>query len=105
MYVTLVHVHVKPEHIEAFVDATRENHEGTVREAGNVRFDVVQAVGDPSRFILYEWFVDEEAARAHKETAHYAAWRAVVEDWMVEPRQGVRYTGLLPELGESPRDE
>ena len=97
MFVTLVHVHVKAEHIEAFVDATRANHEASVREPGNVRFDVLRSVDDPTRFILYEWYVDEAAAKAHKETPHYAAWRDAVADWLAEPRQGVRYEGLYPE--------
>lgn len=97
MFVTLVHVHVKPEHVDPFVDATRANHEASIREPGNVRFDVLRLVEDPTRFILYEWFADEAAARAHKETAHYAAWRDVVANWLVEPRQGVRYEGLFPE--------
>jgi autoinducer 2-degrading protein len=98
MYVTLVHVHVKPEHIEPFIDATRANHEASVREPGNVRFDVLRSVEDPNRFVLYEWYVDEEAAKAHKTTAHYDAWRETVADWLAEPRYGVRYTGLFPEM-------
>jgi (4S)-4-hydroxy-5-phosphonooxypentane-2,3-dione isomerase len=97
MFVTLVHVHVKPAHVEAFIDATRANHEASVREPGNVRFDVLRSVDDPNRFILYEWYADEAAAAAHKETAHYAAWRDAVADWLAEPRQGVRYEGLYPE--------
>jgi autoinducer 2-degrading protein len=99
MFVTLVHVHVKPEHLDAFVEATRTNHEGSIREPGNLRFDVLQSVDDPNRFVLYEWYVDEEAARAHKETAHYARWRETVTDWLAEPRVGVRYVGLFPEAG------
>ena len=97
MHVTLVHVRVKPDHVDAFVDATRANHEASVREPGNVRFDVLREVDDPSRFILYEAYVDEAAAKAHKETPHYLEWRTAVEDWMAEPRNGVRYDGLLPE--------
>jgi (4S)-4-hydroxy-5-phosphonooxypentane-2,3-dione isomerase len=97
MFVTLVHVHVKPEHVEAFMDATRENHLASIREAGNVRFDVLRSVDDPNRFILYEWYVDEEAAKAHKTTSHYHTWRETVADWLAEPRTGVRYEGLLPE--------
>lgn len=96
MFVTLVHVHVKPERRDAFEDATRANHEASVREPGNVRFDVLRSVDDPTRYVLYEWFADEAAAQAHKATAHYAAWRETVTDWMAEPRQGVRYEGLLP---------
>jgi autoinducer 2-degrading protein len=98
MFVTLVHVHVKPEHVDAFIDATRANHAASIREPGNVRFDVLRSVDDPTRFILYEWYVDEDAAGAHKQTPHYEAWREAVADWLTEPRQGVRYQGLFPEL-------
>ena len=96
MHVTLVHVHVKPERLEEFVAATRANHEASVREPGNRRFDVLQSTEDPSRFVLYEAYASAEDAAAHKGTAHYAAWRDRVADMMAEPRKGVPYAGLLP---------
>jgi autoinducer 2-degrading protein len=96
MHVTLVHVHVKPERVEEFVAATRANHEASVREPGNRRFDVLQSTEDPSRFVLYEAYASAEDAAAHKGTAHYAAWRDRVADMMAEPRKGVPYAGLLP---------
>lgn len=96
MHVTLVHVHVKPERVEEFVAATRANHEASVREPGNRRFDVLQSTEDPSRFVLYEAYASAEDAAAHKGTAHYAAWRDRVADMMAEPRRGVPYAGLLP---------
>lgn len=99
MFVTLVHCHIKPEHVAAFIDATRTNHEASTREDGNLRFDVIQSVEDPTRFVLYEWYADQAAAGAHKTTEHYDAWRTVTADWFVEPRYGVRYTGLFPETG------
>jgi autoinducer 2-degrading protein len=68
-----------------------------VREPGNVRWDVLRSVDDPTRFILYEWYVDEAAARAHKENPHYFVWRDTVTDWFVEPRVPVRYEGVFPE--------
>lgn len=104
MFVTLVHVHVKPGHVDDFIDSIAANHAGAVREPGNVRFDVLQSVEDPTRFILHEWYVDEASARAHKETPHYLAWRALAEDWMAEPRVGVRYVGLYPATGATPPD-
>lgn len=97
MHVTLVHVQVKPAHIEDFIAATRLNHEASVLESGNRRFDVLQAPEDPGRFILYEAYISAEAAADHKQTAHYLAWRDTVADWMAEPRQGVRYDGLFPQ--------
>ena len=98
MYVTLVHVHVKPDRVADFIESIRVNHEASVREPGNVRFDVLQSAEDPTRFVLFEAYRDEAGAKAHKETAHYAAWRDLASDWMAEPRQGIRYDGLFPKL-------
>jgi autoinducer 2-degrading protein len=91
MHVTLVRIHVKPEHVDEFVVACRADHEGSVREPGNLRFDVLRAADDPTRFIIYEAYRDAAAAAAHKETPHYLAWRTAVADWMAEPRTGVAY--------------
>ncbi len=96
MQVTLVHVHVKPEWVEAFIEATRANHEASVKEPGNLRFDVLQKPEDPTRFMLYEAYASAEDAARHKQTAHYAAWRDAVADMMAEPRSGVPMNGLFP---------
>ena len=97
MHVTLVHVPVKPDHINDFIDATQLNHEASIREDGNRRFDVLQSPENPAHFILYEAYASTEAAAAHKQTAHYLAWRDTVADWMAEPRLGIRYEGLFPQ--------
>ena len=96
MHVTLVHVHLRPGRAAAFVEATRINHEASIHEPGNLRFDLLRSVDDDDRFVIYEAYRDEAAARAHKEAAHYLAWCDAVADWMAEPRTGVRYDGLLP---------
>ncbi len=96
MHVTLVHVRVRPEDVDAFIAATRVNHEASVTEPGNRRFDVLQAPDDPTRFILYEAYASAADAAAHKETAHYLAWRAAVAEMMAEPRRGEPMNGLLP---------
>ncbi len=99
MHVTLVHVRVLPARVDDFIAATRANRVASVREPGNVRFDVLQDAGDPTRFILYEAYADAPAAGAHKETNHYRAWREAVAPMMAEPRRGVPFTGLYPEAG------
>lgn len=96
MHVTLVHVRVKPEAVDAFIAATRANHEASIQEAGNRRFDVLQVPDDPARFILYEAYVSADDAAAHKATAHYLAWRDAVADLMAEPRRGESMKGLFP---------
>ncbi len=96
MAVRLVHIHVKPEHIEAFLELTRRNHEGSIAEPGNVRFDVLRSADDPERFLLYEWYATDEAALAHRETPHFQAWVAAVTDWLAEPRYADVYQPLWP---------
>ena len=96
MYVTLVNVHVKSEHVADFIEASKKNHESAVQEPGNLRFDVLQLAEDPYRFVLYEAYETAEDAAAHKGTAHYLNWKETVADWMASPRFGVVYNGLAP---------
>jgi (4S)-4-hydroxy-5-phosphonooxypentane-2,3-dione isomerase len=96
MIVTCVHVHVKPDEISGFIEVTTSNHEGSIKEPGNLRFDLIQQTDDPGRFMLYEAYESEEAAAAHKNTAHYLKWRDAVGDMMVEPRKGIRYKIIQP---------
>lgn len=96
MHVTLVHVEVEPNRLEDFIAATKKNHEGSIKEPGNRRFDVLQDAENPHYFILYEAYATAEDAAAHKQTPHYLAWREAVADMMSKPRTGVRYSGLFP---------
>jgi autoinducer 2-degrading protein len=97
MHVTLVHVHVKSEHLADFIAATKRNHEGSRREPGNLRFDLLQSADAPTRFVLVEVYRTPEQAGAHKTTPHYLAWRDAVAAWMASPREGRRYIPLAPE--------
>ncbi|MFH0879358.1 MAG: antibiotic biosynthesis monooxygenase [Lentisphaerota bacterium] len=96
MHVTLVHIHVKPDKVEDFLRATQANHQGSIREPGNRRFDVLQSPDDPCYFLLYESYLSKEDVAAHKTTAHYLTWRDSVTDWMAETRKAVVFNGLLP---------
>ena len=96
MLVVHVHVHVKPECVEAFRAATAENARNSVREPGIARFDVVQQADDSTRFVLVEAYRTAEATAAHKATAHYARWRDAVAEMMAEPRTAVKYANVFP---------
>lgn len=96
MHTTIVEVDVKPEYVDDFIKAVERNHLGTRREPGNIRFDVLQSVDQPTRFVLYEVFATAEDAAAHKQTAHYKAWREKVEAMMAKPRVGQAFRALFP---------
>ena len=96
MTVTCVHIRVREPYVDDFIQATTENHLASIKEPGNLRFDFLQSVDDPSSFLLYEAYESEETAAAHKNTNHYEKWRDRVADWMAEPRRGVRFRSICP---------
>jgi (4S)-4-hydroxy-5-phosphonooxypentane-2,3-dione isomerase len=97
MFIVHVQIHVKPESVEAFKQATLANARASVQEPGVVRFDVVQQEDDPTRFVLVEVYRDAQANAAHKETAHYPVWRDAVASMMAEPRTRVQFSNVFPD--------
>ncbi len=97
MLIVHVHVNVKSQFVEDFKKATIENASNSIKEAGVLRFDVIQQEDDPTRFVLVEIYKNAEASAAHKETAHYAKWRDTVAEMMAVPRQGIKYVSIFPE--------
>ncbi len=91
---TLVFVSVKPECVDAFVEATLENQRNSRKEPANVRFDVLRDDSDLAKFILCEVYEDAAGAAAHKETAHYQTWRDTVAPMMAEPRKSIKTTPI-----------
>ena len=100
MVILLVHIHVKPEFVDAFRDATLANAANSVQEPGILRFDVIQQQDDPTRFALVEVYRTPEDHAKHRETGHYLHWRDAVADMMAEPRIGVKYNSLFFTDGE-----
>jgi autoinducer 2-degrading protein len=97
MLIVHVQVQVDAESVDAFIAATLDNARNSIREPGIARFDVVQQAEDPTRFVLVEVYRDDAAAKAHKETTHYARWREAVAPMMSAPRVGVKFSNLFPE--------
>jgi (4S)-4-hydroxy-5-phosphonooxypentane-2,3-dione isomerase len=96
MIVTIVNVWVKPEFIADFIRACEKNHLNSIKEPGNLRFDILQDASDYTKFTLYEAYESEEASIAHKSTAHYFEWRDTVANWMTKPREGFKHFVVCP---------
>ena len=97
MLIVHVQVHVKPECVDAFRDASLANARNSVQEPGIARFDVVQDNDDPTHFVLVEVYRTPDDPAKHTETAHYAAWRDAVADMMAEPRSSAKFTNAFPD--------
>lgn len=99
MLIVHVHVRVRADSVEPFIEATKANAAASVQEPGIARFDFVQQIDDPTRFLLVEVYRDADAPARHKETPHYAAWRDAVAPLMAEPRTSVKFANLFPSDG------
>jgi len=95
MLIVHVFVHVKPDKIEAFKEATLENARNSMQEPGIARFDCIQQKDEPARFVLVEVYRTADDPGRHKETAHYQKWRDTVADMMAEPRTSVKYSNIF----------
>jgi quinol monooxygenase YgiN len=96
MLIVQVHIIVEEDFVQAFKNACIENARNSVKEAGIVRFDVIQQVDDPTRFMLVEIYKNDDAVLEHKKTDHYLKWRSTVEEMMAEPRYSIKYHNVFP---------
>jgi (4S)-4-hydroxy-5-phosphonooxypentane-2,3-dione isomerase len=96
MLIFHIDIRVKPEAVEAFLEASRENARHSVNEPGIARFDVLQQVDDPTHVVFIEAYRTAEARKAHQETAHYFKWRDTVVDMMSQPRSRMEFRNVFP---------
>jgi len=96
MCVTTVSIKVKEAYIAAFVGASLENHVKSIEEPGNLRFDILQCIDDPSQFTFYEAYETKSHALAHKETEHYSKWRDTVAHFIDSPSVVTAHHVLAP---------
>ncbi|HWC98080.1 MAG TPA: putative quinol monooxygenase [Candidatus Sulfopaludibacter sp.] len=96
MHILLVYCTIKPDQLDAFLAATLENASNSRKEAGVVRFDVIQEKDNPAKVTLIEIYRSPEGHAAHRESAHYLAWADKVQDMFAEPRSRTVYRNVSP---------
>jgi|SRR6185437_10086824 len=96
MHILHVQVHIKPEFVDAFRDATIENARHSRQEPGCARFDLIQQIDDSTRFVLVEIYRDASSHAAHRDTAHYKSWAEKAADMFAEPRTRAIYRNIDP---------
>ena len=80
MYILMVRLKVKQDHINDFIKASIADGTGSVlHEPGCRRFDIIQDETDPTLFAFNEVYNDEAAFEHHKTTPHFKQWDAAVK--------------------------
>jgi autoinducer 2-degrading protein len=86
----IVILEIDPERVDAFLEVIQLNARESLKEPGCLRFEVSRQFEQENLFALSESYVDEEAMKAHYETAHFAKWKEasatgfVVKRWSVK---------------------
>ena len=70
--------------IEALVKASRA-------EVGMINYDFHQSVDDPTEFVVYENYKNEEAFRTHSQSAHHQEFSQKVRTWLTAPPEVKKY--------------
>ena len=55
-------------------------------EPGCLQFDVVQDPKEPTRFVMLEVYKDDDAIKAHQESAHFKDFRPVIGELVADRR-------------------
>ena len=83
-FVLIAELQVTPESLEKFLPALLANAQASVaREPGCLQFDVAQQADEPTKFALYEVYVDAAAFEAHGKMAHVREFFAATKDVIV----------------------
>jgi autoinducer 2-degrading protein len=94
MFIVIVKVQIKPELLDEFKTAILKNAELSVaRDPGCVRFDVLQQQDDPTQWLFYEVYDQEQAWLDHRKAAHFLAFMEVGNRAIVT-REATKLTGI-----------
>ncbi|ALV04762.1 putative quinol monooxygenase [Roseateles depolymerans] len=75
------------EGLQALVMPTRQ-------EPGCLDYQLFELTDAPGTFYMRESFKDELALEAHRESAHFQAFAARAEAWLVKPPELIRLTAI-----------
>jgi len=92
----LVKLEIKPDRVEEFLVAITEDMEGSRKEKGCLRFDILRDPEAETKFVLYEVYKDAEAIAFHKEQEHFKVFvefrsSGGVESQVVTKMSGFQY--------------
>lgn len=83
--VRIAHLVIKPECLEAFNQAVKEEmRDALAREPGVIALYAVADRTDPARMTFFEMYVDDEAYEEHRKTPHFIKYFETTKDMIAE---------------------
>ena len=81
----VTYIEVTPAAAEQAIDLLVAHGEASRSDDGNARFQVLQRIGRPNHFALFETWVDADAQATHAAAAHTSRFRAAMEPLLYSP--------------------
>jgi len=76
MFTLVVHISIKPENVDAFMQKLDANARAARTEPGCRQFEVLVDPNDRTKIMLFEVYKDEAAFEAHQATPHFKKYLA-----------------------------
>jgi len=83
----LVFVTVKHGQEATFLRAAAANRTGSLKEPGNLRFEIYQSTETPQDFLFAEKYKSLEDATSHRQTPHFLEFLKILETVQAFPRR------------------
>ncbi len=88
-FVIIPEFKVKEDNVEAFKELmVKHSHNSVTKEEGCLGFDCCQDQSDPTRFVLYESYVNEAALDVHRASDHFAWYGEQAKDLVIPGADG-----------------
>ncbi len=83
--VRIAHLRIKPDQLEAFKEAVKEEMRDALSlEPGVLAIYAVADKDDPTKIMFFEMYVNEEAYQVHRETPHFKKYFETTKDMIAE---------------------
>ncbi len=93
MLAVVVLIECHPGRGQDLIPALEENAHHSLEEPTCHRWEWSRHVDTPDKFAIYELYDDAAAFAAHKQSAHFAAWKAASDSLIAKKESGMY---LLP---------
>lgn len=102
MLIQLVNIKVQDGTRDTFLEAFTINCNGTRKEPGNIRFDLLHDPADPNNFFVYEIFESETALDEHRKTPHYQTCVEMIDPITIGGRAKTYFSPILVQRNDIP---
>ena len=95
MLIHLVNMRVQDGTRDTFLEAFTINCEGTRKEPGNIRFDLLHDPENNNNFFVYEIFESDAALDEHRKTEHYQTCVRMIDPITIGGRTKTYFSPVL----------